>query len=60
MRKSDWTGGERIEFANTPRGVAAVSVVVAHYANFWTARPLIAGLIFAEPIPETVQSAPHY
>lgn len=51
----------RIEFANTLRGLAALSVVIYHYVGvFWFKRDAVASLINAKPLLEATHPAPIY
>lgn len=53
--------GNKIEFANTLRGFAALSVIVAHYFGvFWIARPAVSGLINAPELPLSEFAIPSY
>ncbi|MBZ9874973.1 acyltransferase [Mesorhizobium sp. BR1-1-9] len=46
------TKQQRIEFANTLRGIAAICVLISHYAGvFWSGRGAVAGLIHAPELP---------
>ena len=54
-------GGGRIEFANTLRGFAAISVMVSHYLGFFgPGRELLAAIIHAPPLPLESQPVPAY
>ncbi|MGF6667407.1 acyltransferase family protein [Pseudomonas monsensis] len=51
----------KVEFANTLRGFAALSVIIAHYFGvFWVARPAVSGLINAPELPLTQYAVPSY
>jgi peptidoglycan/LPS O-acetylase OafA/YrhL len=52
--------GARVEFANSLRGVAAISVVFYHYAIFWLAAPAQRALANVEPIPINASHLPGY
>lgn len=53
--------GTKVEFANTLRGLAALSVMVAHYCGvFWLARPAVAELINAPELPLGQYAVPNY
>ncbi|WP_197057468.1 acyltransferase family protein [Aureimonas altamirensis] len=51
----------RVEFANTLRGLAALSVVFAHYFGvFWTSREAVAELTLAPILPYDIFAVPIY
>lgn len=51
----------KIEFANTLRGFAAISVIIAHYFGvFWLARDAVAGFINAPSLPVEYFATPSY
>ena len=51
----------RIEFANTLRGIAAISVLLSHYFGvFWLQHPTAAVLVNGDPIPADELMAPRY
>lgn len=53
--------GERAEFANLLRGLAALSVLVAHYYGvFWLARDAVAGFINAPSLDIHQHPVPRY
>lgn len=44
---------ERVQFANTLRGIAAIAVLLSHYTFvFWTSRDAVASLIHAPALPD--------
>lgn len=44
---------ERVQFANTLRGMAALCVLISHYTFvFWTSREAVAGLIHGPTLPD--------
>ena len=52
---------KRVEFANTLRGIAAISVLVSHYfGKFWLARNTVAFFINAPELPITTHATPAY
>ena len=54
-------GEPRVEFANTLRGVAALSVLAEHYCSFFTgSRSVIASLINAPVMPDSIRLEPDY
>lgn len=53
--------GNKVQFANTLRGFAALSVIVAHYFGvFWMARPAVSTLINAPVLPLNEYAVPNY
>lgn len=51
----------RIEFANTLRGFAALSVLISHYFGvFWLAREAVSGLTNAPSLPLETHPIPRY
>jgi len=51
----------KFEFANTLRGFAAISVIIAHYFGvFWIARDAVAGFINAPVLPFESYAIPSY
>lgn len=49
------TTEQRIEFANAFRGLAALAVVLSHYAGlFWSNRAIVSGLANVTALPDTV------
>lgn len=54
-------GSDRVEFANTLRGIAAVCVLIEHYFAFYTGdRGVVASLINAPALSLSQQSVPYY
>jgi len=55
------TDQTRIDFANTLRGFAAVSVLISHYFGvFWSSRPVIELIINAPALPLATHGFPRY
>lgn len=52
---------ERVQFANTLRGVASISVLISHHTGaFWSNRAAVAGLIHAPELPLAQYAFPSY
>lgn len=55
------TGEQRVAFANTLRGFAAISVVIAHYfGRFWLSRETVASLTNSPPFSTSEVEVPIY
>ncbi len=52
---------KRIEFANTLRGIAVISVLISHYCyTFWMFRDVVAALTNTVPLPIELYPIPYY
>lgn len=52
---------DRVQFANSLRGIAALSVVIAHYFGvFWTYRPAVVSLTFTPMLPLDLHPVPEF
>lgn len=57
MNKSELVPDQRIAFANSLRGIAAIAVLLAHYGNlYWNYRDAIPGFTAMGRLPDSIQT----